>query len=66
VMVLSCLADDIAAELILVIVRCHCRVMLPMALRRQLDHGAMSLPSHGGEALPMRCWPWRDVAVESC
>jgi hypothetical protein len=29
--------------------RLHCRVMLAIALLRQLGHGAMSLPSYAGD-----------------
>jgi hypothetical protein len=53
--VLPSRTDDGAVETMLVVARCHCRVILVMALPRQLCRSAMSMPSHAGDDSTESC-----------
>jgi hypothetical protein len=48
-------ADDGAAEAMLVMARCRCRVILVMALSKRLDRCVMSMSSHADDDSAKSC-----------
>jgi hypothetical protein len=57
---------DGAAEAMLAVMRCGCRVMLAKVLLRRLGHDAMSVLSLAGDSTIEATWSWHDVGAESC